>query len=84
MSLSPDSLPLPGDKPRTMLDGWLRRRLLQRLAPLRHGALQLEDAWGSQRLGVPTDPAPVQLRVEEGTASRDQVKAVQDAFGVAG
>ena len=65
MSLSPDSLPLPGDKPRTMLDGWLRRRLLQRLAPLRHGALQLEDAWGSQRLGVPTDPAPVQLRVND-------------------
>ncbi|WP_177340756.1 hypothetical protein [Comamonas thiooxydans] len=25
-------------------------------------------------------PAPVQLRVEEGTASRDQVRAVQDAF----
>ena len=59
------SLPLPGDKPRTMLDGWLRRRLLQRLAPLRHGALQLDDAWGSQRLGAPADAAPVRLRVDD-------------------
>ena len=59
------SMRLLEGEPRPALDGWLRRRLLQRLAPLRHGALQLDDAWGSQRLGAPADAAPVRLRVDD-------------------
>ena len=53
------SMRLLEGEPRPALDGWLRRRLLQRLAPLRHGALQLDDARGSQRLGAPAEAAPV-------------------------
>ena len=59
------SMRLLEGEPRPAVDGWLRRRLLQRLAPLRHGALQLDDAWGSQRLGAPADAAPVRLRVDD-------------------
>ena len=49
----------------TALDAWLRRRVLRSLAPLRHGGLVLEDAWGRQRLGVADGAHPVHVRVTD-------------------
>lgn len=49
----------------TALDAWLRRRVLRSLAPLRHGGLVLEDAWGRQRLGVSDGAPPVHVRVAD-------------------
>ena len=49
----------------TALDAWLRRRVLRSLAPLRHGELVLEDAWGRQRLGVADGAHPVHVRVAD-------------------
>ena len=49
----------------TALDAWLRRRVLRSLAPLRHGGLVLEDAWGRQRLGVADGAHPVHVRVAD-------------------
>ncbi|KAF1704469.1 SAM-dependent methyltransferase [Pseudoxanthomonas kaohsiungensis] len=49
----------------TALDAWLRQRVLRSLAPLRHGELLLEDAWGRQRLGVADGAHPVHVRVAD-------------------
>lgn len=49
----------------TALDAWLRQRVLRSLAPLRHGELVLEDAWGRQRLGVADGAHPVHVRVAD-------------------
>lgn len=49
----------------TALDAWLRRRVLRSLAPLRHGELVLEDAWGRERLGVGDGAAPMHVRVTD-------------------
>lgn len=49
----------------TALDAWLRGRVLRSLAPLRHGGLVLEDAWGRQRLGVADGAHPVHVRVAD-------------------
>ncbi|UNK58591.1 cyclopropane-fatty-acyl-phospholipid synthase family protein [Pseudoxanthomonas daejeonensis] len=47
------------------LDGWLRERLLRRLAGLRHGALEIDDAWGHARLGDQASAAAVRLSVDD-------------------
>ena len=55
MSLPADAL--PNASPAGSFDRWLRARLLDRLAGLRHGALVIDDALGDVRLGD-ADPAP--------------------------
>ncbi|GAB3511836.1 SAM-dependent methyltransferase [Pseudoxanthomonas daejeonensis] len=47
------------------LDGWLRERLLRRLAGLRHGALEIDDGWGHARLGDQASAAAVRLSVDD-------------------
>ena len=49
----------------TTLDGWLRQRVLRSLAPLRHGELVIEDAWGRQRLGSADGAPPVHVGVAD-------------------
>jgi cyclopropane-fatty-acyl-phospholipid synthase len=67
MSLPADALPTdPATVPASQR--WLRSRLLERLAPIRHGQLLIEDPLGEVRLGEaePAPGAPVaRLRVHE-------------------
>jgi cyclopropane-fatty-acyl-phospholipid synthase len=50
--------------PPSLLDGALRQRLLARLDGLRHGGLQLEDAWGQVSLGTGEGPQ-ARLQVDD-------------------
>ena len=47
------------------LDRFLRRRLLERLATLRHGSLEVTDAIGSVRLGNEGGESPIRLQVHD-------------------
>ncbi|GAB3733722.1 cyclopropane-fatty-acyl-phospholipid synthase family protein [Silanimonas algicola] len=67
MSLPADALPDESASPGSY-ERWLRSRLLERLAGLRHGALVVSDALGERRLGdaEPAPGAPVaRLRVHD-------------------
>jgi cyclopropane-fatty-acyl-phospholipid synthase len=64
------SAPAMEAAPPAALDAWLRRRVLRSLAPLRHGELVIEDAWGRQRLGAsegagPAPAGPVHVQVDD-------------------
>lgn len=49
----------------SMLDGWLRERLLRRLSGLRHGALEIDDAWGRVVLGGAAAGMAMRLSVDD-------------------
>ena len=56
MSLPADALQTDAAPPGAY-DRWLRKRLLERLEGLRHGALVIDDAIGTVRLGEASPPA---------------------------
>ena len=47
------------------LDAFLRRRLLDQLAPLREGSLLVRDAFGEQRLGQPSGDLHATVTIED-------------------
>lgn len=47
------------------LDAFLRRRLLDQLAPLRQGSLLVRDAFGEQRLGQPSGDLHAMVTIED-------------------
>ena len=59
------SVPAGTTAPPGAIDAWLRGRVLRSLAPLRHGELVIEDAWGRRRLGEGDGANPVHVRVAD-------------------
>ena len=59
------SVPAGTTAPPGAIDAWLRGRVLRSLAPLRHGELVIEDAWGRRRLGEGDGADPVHVRVAD-------------------
>ena len=73
--MNPPVLSVPAGTTATpgAIDAWLRGRVLRSLAPLRHGELVIEDAWGRRRLGEGDGANPVHVRVAD---PRDRVRAL--------
>ena len=65
--MNPPVLSVPAGTTATpgAIDAWLRGRVLRSLAPLRHGELVIEDAWGRRRLGEGDGANPVHVRVAD-------------------
>ncbi len=64
-----------------MMDSLYRNAVLRALSRLEHGALRIEDAYGSQELGKTTDLAPTPLVVRVGDARMWRSLALDGSMG---